>query len=96
MKTPMRELEEWIRSNVEHARKQRDEWPTQKDYYEGMLFAYSEMLNSIDLTYLDKEKEIIIDSYYEGAKGWVIEYYGDITDYDKEEAERYYNEKFSE
>ena len=63
----MQELEEWIRSNIGHAREQRNEWPTQKDYYDGMLFAYGQMLNSIYTELLQKEKEVIIDAFLEGC-----------------------------
>lgn len=40
-------------------------------------------------------KDEIIDAYFEGAKGWFEEYRGDVADYDKEEAEQYYNETFN-
>jgi hypothetical protein len=61
MKTLIRELEELIWSNVEHAREQRTEYPKQKDYYDGMLFAYGQMLNS--MYYPQQEKEVINQSF---------------------------------
>ena len=92
MKTPMRELEEWIRSNIGDAREQRNEWHIQKDYYDGMLFAYGQMLNLIYTGLLQKEKEVIQRAYKQG----VIDEYGDTIDLDTiTEAEEYYNETFN-
>ena len=91
----MRELEEWIRSNIGDAREQRNEWPVQKDYYDGMLFAYGQILNSIYTGLIQKEKGVIIDAYFEGEKEWAYEYRGYMNNFDREEAERYYNETFN-
>lgn len=91
MKTPMRELEEWIRSNIGDARKQRNEWHTQKDYYDGMLFAYGQMLNSIYTGLLQKEKELIARAFLDGYE----QSYYPTTEFYPHKAEKYYNDTFT-
>lgn len=91
MKTPMRELEEWIRSNIRHAREQRNEYPAQKDYYQGMLFAYGQILNSIYTEDFQKEKELIARAFVDGYE----QRYYPNTEFYPHKAEEYYNENFN-
>lgn len=57
-----------------------------------IAYGYCVYLSKI---HLEGEKDAIIDAYFEGAKGWFEEYWGDVTDYDKEEAKKYYNDTFT-
>ena len=86
----MRELEEWIRSNIGHAREQRNEWPIQKDYYDGMLFAYGQMLNSIHQGLIQKEKEVIREAFGLYPAGGFID-----NEEERVGFEEYYNETFN-
>lgn len=85
----MRELEEWIWSNIKHAREQRNEWPIQKSYYDGMLFAYGQILNSIYTGLIQKEKEVIKEAFIQG------DHFGYYAGEEDEASEIYYNETFN-
>ena len=86
--TPMQEHYEllvWWRDEII---KKKHAVPEDIEYYDGMIWAFELLMNSIEVKGLEKEKEVIVDAHIDGqcdeTEGYPIEI-----------ARDYYNETFN-
>lgn len=92
MKTPMQEMIEVIKEKLKVDTLQYNARPSNGSL---MAIRMSQFYLEAAESMLEKEKDVIIDAYFEGARGWFEECRGDVADYDKEEAEKYYKDTFT-